>query len=82
MKKTVHSTGYSEKHLAQIMERIKPCPLCGSKEHVVFGGGPKPSERRIRCIACDLTISQDRDDKVISMWNTRNGKLDFLEGGK
>lgn len=54
---------------------INPCPMCGGVSDGdmpdVILGALGDSQYRIKCIPCNLSIQQDRVDKVISMWNHR-----------
>jgi hypothetical protein len=54
-------------------DQLKPCPLCGGKPHdsVMFCGLLRPGRYEVKCIVCNLAISNDRIDKVIDMWNRR-----------
>ena len=47
---------------------IKKCPFCGDKP--IFGT-KVPSQYMITCINCSVRMVQDREDKVIGMWNQR-----------
>ena len=47
---------------------IKPCPFCG--EEPIYGV-KVPSQYMITCVPCGVRMIQDREDKVIGMWNQR-----------
>lgn len=52
---------------------LKPCPLCDGKQGKdVFIGCLGNSQWRIHCVPCDLSITNDRKDKVIGLWNERS----------
>lgn len=48
--------------------RIRVCPFCGNKPIIGF---KTPSKFIIRCVSCNVKMVQDREDKVIGMWNQR-----------
>ena len=51
------------------MERIKRCPCC--KGEPIYGS-KAPSQHTIKCLDCGLQMTQDREDKVLGMWNERH----------
>lgn len=51
---------------------IKKCPCCGSE--AIYGANE--SKHTIKCLYCGLQITDDRMDKVIGLWNQREGKAD------
>lgn len=57
---------------------IDPCPLCGGKEGETVLLGYKEPRYLITCTECNLTVIDDRKDKVQGKWNTRNG-IDFWD---
>lgn len=63
----------------KIFDRLEPCPFCGKKEEgghqtLIFSPFPKSiSKYQVRCISCGVYMIDDREDKVIANWNTRNG---------
>jgi hypothetical protein len=58
---------------------INSCPMCGASSEgdmpSVILGCVGNSQYRIRCIPCNLSMTQDREDKVIGMWNKRVNKF-------
>lgn len=69
----------AEKDIWKMNERkgLKPCPFCGKKEGdingPIFGRWPVPGKAYfVRCTNCSVLMDQDREDKVIGMWNTRS----------
>lgn len=51
---------------------IKKCPCCGSE--AIYGANE--GKHTIKCLYCGLQITDDRMDKVIGLWNQREGKAD------
>lgn len=64
----------SEKLAEELTQKLLPCPFCGGKPHesVFFCGLARPGHYEIKCINCSIVIRQDRQDKLIGMWNTRH----------
>jgi hypothetical protein len=48
--------------------KIYPCHCCGNRDLVT---STKDGQYKIKCIPCNLEMSQDRADKVVVMWNKR-----------
>ena len=64
----------------KIIEEMLPCPFCGKKEHeglqTLFYGVDTSRDiamHLIHCTPCGFTMWDDRRDKVLSKWGTRNG---------
>lgn len=57
----------------QKVRHINPCPFCGGIENkdVFFGQLADIPKYKITCIPCDVTLIDDRPDKVIANWNRR-----------
>jgi len=60
---------------AIVKNRLEPCPFCMRKydDHgiqTLFLGYEYPYYR-ISCVTCGIVMKQDREDKVISIWNNR-----------
>lgn len=56
------------------MEKLPDCPFCGGKPEL-SGFNPGNGRYFIRCIECQVQMTEDRRDKVISKWNRREQRL-------
>ena len=51
------------------MDRLKPCPFCGSKDIKLFGNNR--DSFWFRCINCASIDSYDTERKAVRAWNKR-----------
>ena len=51
------------------MDRLKPCPFCGSKDIKLFGNNR--DSFWFRCIKCASIDSYDTERKAVRAWNKR-----------
>ena len=49
---------------------LLPCPFCGT-EPIWFGEIIKNSQYSLKCIECQIIMTDDRRDKVVGRWNRR-----------
>lgn len=49
---------------------LLPCPFCGGRD--LSEPAKHGSHYQLKCHTCQVVISDDRQDKVVSKWNMRN----------